>query len=45
MLWHQDPTATPVLVFILATASAALAVFTARLGLVRDQSPSDALST
>jgi hypothetical protein len=31
MLWHQDPSATPVLVFILAPVSAALALFTAML--------------
>jgi hypothetical protein len=31
MLWRQDPTATPLLVFILAPVSVALAVFMARL--------------
>jgi hypothetical protein len=31
MLWRQDPTATPVLVIILAPVAAALVVFTARL--------------
>jgi hypothetical protein len=31
MLWHQDPPATPELVFVLAPVSAALAVFTTRL--------------